>query len=87
MTPGAAGGEGSRPPDVWQIDPQGQTVGGYGGPWLGPGAARAGGEISRSLGDGGRRVVPGTSFGLETNAARAARSSSPPGTARREENR
>lgn len=34
VTYGAAGGEGSRPPDKWQLNLKGQTVGGYGGPWI-----------------------------------------------------
>ena len=32
VTYGAAGGEGLRPPDMWQLNLKGQTVGGYGGP-------------------------------------------------------
>ena len=65
VTYGAAGGEGLRPPDMWQLNLKGQTVGGYGGPWLRPGAAaRARGEISRYLTEGSLRVVHGASFRL-----------------------
>ena len=66
VTYGAAGGEGLRPPDMWQLNLKGQTVGGYGGPWIRPGAAaRAREAISGSLRDGGLKVVVGASFPLE----------------------
>lgn len=66
---GAASGEGLRPPDMWQLNLKGQTVGGYGGPWLRPGAARVAREaISRHLQDGGLRVVVGGSYPLEDAA-------------------
>jgi NADPH:quinone reductase len=66
VTYGAAGGEGLRPPDMWQLNLKGQTVGGYGGPWLRPGAAgRAREEISGHLRSGSLKVVVGGSFRLE----------------------
>ena len=66
VTYGAAGGEGLRPPDMWQLNLKGQTVGGYGGPWIRPGAAaRARGAISGFLQDGSLKVVVGASFPLE----------------------
>ena len=66
VTYGAAGGEGLRPPDMWQLNLKGQTVGGYGGPWIRPGAAaRAREALSASLRDGGLKVVVGASFPLE----------------------
>lgn len=66
VTYGAASGEGLRPPDMWQLNLKGQTVGGYGGPWIRPGAAeRAREVISGSLRDGSLRVVVGASFPLE----------------------
>ncbi|MDQ3430258.1 MAG: zinc-binding dehydrogenase [Actinomycetota bacterium] len=65
VTFGAAGGEGLRPPDMWQLNLKGQTVGGYGGPWLRPGAAKTAREaISEHLQNGGLRVVRGASFPL-----------------------
>ncbi|CAA9477697.1 MAG: Quinone oxidoreductase [uncultured Rubrobacteraceae bacterium] len=69
VTYGAAGGEGLRPPDMWQLNLRGQTVGGYGGPWIRPGAAaRARKAISGFLRDGSLRVVVGASFPLEEAA-------------------
>lgn len=66
VTYGAAGGEGLRPPDMWQLNLKGQTVGGYGGPWIRPGAAaRAREAISRYLLDDNLKVVEGASFPLE----------------------
>ena len=66
---GAAGGEGLRPPDMWQLNLKGQTVGGYGGPWIRPGAAaRAREAISDFLRDGSLKVVVGASFPLEDAA-------------------
>lgn len=66
VTYGAAGGEGLRPPDMWQLNLKGQTVGGYGGPWLRPGAAqRAREAISGFLQSGSLRVIGGASFPLE----------------------
>jgi NADPH2:quinone reductase len=65
VTYGAAGGEGLRPPDMWQLNLKGQTVGGYGGPWIRPGAAAGAREaISGFLRDGSLKVV-GASFPLE----------------------
>lgn len=69
VTFGAAGGEGMTPPDMWQLNLQGQTVSGFGGPWIRPGAAgRARHEISAYLTSGGLRVVEGPSFKLEEAA-------------------
>lgn len=65
VTFGAAGGEGLRPPDMWQLNLKGQTVSGYGGPWLRPGAAQIAREaISDHLHNGDLRVVRGASFPL-----------------------
>lgn len=66
VTFGAASGEGLRPPDMWQLNLKGQTVGGYGGPWIRPGAATTAREaVSGYLRNGGLRVVRGASFPLE----------------------
>ena len=66
VTFGAASGEGLRPPDMWQLTLKGQTVSGYGGPWIRPGAAAtAREEISGFLRNGELRVVNGASFPLE----------------------
>lgn len=66
VTFGAASGEGLTPPDMWQLNLKGQTVGGYGGPWIRPGAAKTAREaISGYLQNGGLRVVRGASFPLE----------------------
>lgn len=66
VTFGAAGGRGMSPPDMWQLNMKGQTVSGYGGPWLRPGAAeKAREEISDHLGSGDLKVIEGPSFGLE----------------------
>jgi len=66
VTFGAASGEGLRPPDMWQLSMKGQTVSGYGGPWIRPGAAATAREaISGYLRDGGLKVVRGPSFPLE----------------------
>ncbi len=51
---------------MWQLNLKGQTVGGYGGPRLRPGAAgRARKEISGHLRSGSLKVVVGGSFHLE----------------------
>ncbi|MGB3635833.1 MAG: zinc-binding dehydrogenase [Rubrobacteraceae bacterium] len=69
VTFGAAGGEGLAPPDMWQLNMQGQTVSGYGGPWIRPGAAEEAREkISNYLPSGELKVVEGPSFGLEKAA-------------------
>ncbi len=69
VTFGAADGKGMAPPDMWQINMNGQTVSGYGGPWLRPGAAdKARKEISGYLRSGELRVVKGPSFELEEAA-------------------
>ncbi|QIN82017.1 zinc-binding dehydrogenase [Rubrobacter tropicus] len=66
VTFGAAGGEGLRPPDMWQLNMKGQTVSGYGGPWLRPGAAANAREaISGYLRSGDLKVVGGAAFPLE----------------------
>jgi len=65
VTYGGASGESLRPPDMWQLNLKGQTVSGYGGPWLRPGAAgRARDAISGHLRSGEMRVVEGPSFAL-----------------------
>lgn len=62
---GGASGEPMRPPDTWQINLKGQTVSGYGGPWIRPGAAGvARRAISDHLEERRMRVVEGTSFPL-----------------------
>ena len=69
VTFGAAAGEGMAPPDMWRLNMQGQTVSGYGGPWVRPGAAGQAREaISGYLNSGELRVVEGPSFGLEDAA-------------------
>ena len=66
VTFGAAGGEGMAPPNMWQINMKGQSVSGYGGPWIRPGAAdRARKEISNYLRSGELKVVEGPSFELQ----------------------
>ena len=66
VTFGAAAGKGMAPPDMWQLNMRGQTVSGYGGPWLRPGAAeRAREDISAYLRSGKLEVVKGASFPLE----------------------
>ena len=66
VTLGAAGGEGLRPPERLQLNLKGQTVGGYGGPWIRPGAARIRGTVAGFLRDGSlMKVVVGASFPLE----------------------
>jgi NADPH:quinone reductase len=66
---GAASGEGLPAPDMWKLNMNGQTVSGYGGPWIRPGAAaRARKEISHYLRSGELRVVLGGSFPLEEAA-------------------
>ncbi|MGB3682052.1 MAG: zinc-binding dehydrogenase [Rubrobacteraceae bacterium] len=73
VTFGAASGEGMAPPDMWQLNMKGQTVSGYGGPWIRPGAANKAREgISAYLRSGELKVVEGPSFKLE-DAARAHR--------------
>ena len=70
VTFGAASGEGLRPPDMWQLNVKGQTVSGYGGPWLRPGAAAAAREaILGYLRDDKLRVVNGRSFPLAEAAS------------------
>jgi NADPH2:quinone reductase len=65
VTFGAASGQGLEPPDMWQLNLKGQTVSGYGGPWIRPGAAqRAREAISGYLTSGKLRVVHGSSFPL-----------------------
>lgn len=74
VTFGGASGESIEPPDMWRLNLQGQTVSGYGGPWIRAGAAaRARQAISRHLRDGDLRVVEGPSFPL-AEAAEAHRS-------------
>ena len=69
VTFGAAGGEGMAPPDMWQINVQGQTVSGYGGPWIRPGAVdKARDKISDYLRSGELKVVEGPSFELKEAA-------------------
>lgn len=69
VTFGAAAGEGMATPDMWQLNMQGQSVSGYGGPWIRPGAAgRAREDIFGYLTSGELRVVEGPSFGLEEAA-------------------
>ncbi len=69
VTFGAAGGTGMAPPDMWQINMKGQSVSGYGGPWIRPGAAdRARKEISNYLRSGELKVVEGPSFELQEAA-------------------
>ncbi len=69
VTFGAAAGEGMAPPDMWRLNMQGQTVSGYGGPWIRPGAAdKAREEISDYLRLGELQVVEGPSFKLEAAA-------------------
>ena len=51
---------------MWQLNMKGQTVSGYGGPWIRPGATeQARKEISAYLQSGALRVVEGPSFPLE----------------------
>lgn len=70
VTFGAASGEGLEPPDMWQLNLKGQSVSGFGGPWLRPGrAAAARREISNYLRDNSLRVVEGASFPLAEAAA------------------
>lgn len=69
VTFGAASGQGLKPPDMWQLNLKGQTVSGYGGPWIRPGAAqRAREAISEYLVSGELRVVRGPSFPLSRAA-------------------
>ena len=69
VTFGAAGGKGMAPPDMWQLNMNGQTVSGYGGPWIRPGAAdKAREEISGHLRSGELKVVEGPSFRLQEAA-------------------
>lgn len=66
---GAASGEGLRPPDMWQLNLKGQTVSGYGGPWIRPGRAEvARGALAHHLREGELRVV-GRSFPLAKAAS------------------
>jgi len=65
VTLGAASGGGIEPPDMWQLNLKGQTVSGYGGPWIRPGAAaRAREAITGYLTSGKLRVARGPSFPL-----------------------
>jgi len=65
VTLGAASGGGIEPPDMWQLNLKGQTVSGYGGPWIRPGAAaRAREAITGYLTSGELRVARGPSFPL-----------------------
>ena len=71
---GAASGRPMPPPDLMQLNIQGQTISGFGGPWLRPGRAlTAREEISRYLRNDSLRVV-GPSFPL-AEAAEAHRRS------------
>ena len=65
VTLGAASGGGIEPPDMWQLNLKGQTVSGYGGPWIRPGAAQRAREVIKGyLTSGKLRVVRGPSFPL-----------------------
>lgn len=69
---GAASGRPMPPPDLMQLNVKGQTLSGFGGPWIRPGRAQAAREeIFRYLRNGDLRVV-GSSFPL-TGAAEAHR--------------
>lgn len=62
---GSSSGGPSEAPDMWQLNLKGQTISGYGGPWLRPGAAqRARRELSGYLEGRRLRVVEGPSFPL-----------------------
>jgi len=55
---------------MWQLNLKGQSVSGYGGPWLRPGAATAAREvISGYLRNDKLRVVNGQSFALAEAAS------------------
>jgi NADPH2:quinone reductase len=65
VTFGASSGEALGPPDMWRLNLKGQTVSGYGGPWIRPGAAGiARDAISGYLRNGSLEVVKGGSFPL-----------------------
>ena len=69
VTFGAASGEGLQPPDMWQLSLNGQSVNGFGGPWIRPGrAAAARKEISNYLQNGELKVPIGQTFPLEEAA-------------------
>lgn len=69
VTFGAASGEGLQPPDMWQLNLKGQTVSGFGGPWIRPGrAAAARREISGYLQNGELQVPIGQTFPLDAAA-------------------
>ena len=69
VTFGAASGEGLQPPDMWQLSLNGQSVNGFGGPWIRPGrAAAARKEISNYLQSGELRVPVGKTFPLDEAA-------------------
>ena len=55
---------------MWQLNVKDQTVSGYAGPWLRPGAAGAAREaVSGYLRDGKLRIVNGRSFPLAEAAS------------------
>ena len=69
VTFGAASGEGLQPPDMWQLNLKGQSVSGFGGPWIRPGrAAAARKEISTYLQNGELQVPVGQTFPLDAAA-------------------
>ncbi len=69
VTFGAASGEGLQPPDMWQLSLNGQSVNGFGGPWIRPGrAAAARKEISNYLQSGKLRVPVSKTFPLDEAA-------------------
>ncbi|MBA2441899.1 MAG: zinc-binding dehydrogenase [Rubrobacter sp.] len=68
VTFGAASGEGTPPPDMLALNFKGQTITGYGGPWIRPGrAAVAREEISLHLEQG--RLEAGAGHSLPLAAA------------------
>lgn len=66
---GVASGEPLQPPDMWQLSLNGQSVNGFGGPWIRPGrAAAARKEISTYLQNGKLQVPIGKTFPLDEAA-------------------
>ncbi|WP_047863727.1 quinone oxidoreductase family protein [Rubrobacter aplysinae] len=66
---GAASGSPMPPPDLMRMNVQGQTVTGFGGPWIRPGRAGAAREeISRNIASGELEPVIGLSLPLERAA-------------------
>lgn len=62
---GAASGKPMPPPDMMRLNVNGQTITGFGGPWIRPGRAQAARrEISRHLQSGGLRPAIGLSLPL-----------------------